>query len=699
MRRQLALSTAFIALCGAAYAQDQGSIQLAPIIVEGADMQAYRATSAGTATLTDTPLRDVPQAVNVVGREEIEDRQIQSLSAAVEGVPNLARNGSAANRSETFLLRGFQTSGFSVDGMQMNGTADRPEVLMDLAGVERVEVLKGPASVLHGAGDPGGVINIVTRRPEAAPGADIALTYGSFDFKRAEATATGALNASGTLTGRITGAVQDEDGWIPGRPGSERRYVGGILEWRPSDATVLDFTLEHTATKQPFDRGLLWVPSQQQVLEPYDSWLSEAWSMVDGEKTRGMLKLEHEVSDRLTLRTSLGFDFGHVSDTGIDHQGLRDDGRSLRRRYTDRLEDTETQNLRAEALYEFSTGSVEHNVLAGVQYSWSRMDFTSARANIDDIDIFDPVHGAPMPATSPNSNYRQDIETRAVYLQDQITFNEEWKALIGLRWDEYTSERVETIGGDGSIPETTDTALTGRIGVVWQPRGDLSLYASYAESFAPQTGLTRDLQTLDPEEGRQYEVGAKWDVVPDRLSANLSVFEITKTNLANDDPLDEDYSILTGEVRSRGIEAELAGEVLPGWGVHAGLGYLDAEVTKDNVIPVGTRFQRVPRVTASLWTTYEFQPGSVAEGFTVGGGITHVGSRVGFIDDNYADQFEVDGYTRLDLMTRYTFDNGATLSLAVNNVTDEGYINSIQSEREIVAGAPRNVQLKLGMSF
>lgn len=697
MKRHLALSTAFAALCHGAAAQEQ-VVDLAPIVVTAEEIAAYNAASASTATMTDTPLRDVPQAVNVVGRQEIEDRQIQSLTAAVEGVPNLARNGTAANRSETFLLRGFQTSGFSVDGMQMNGTADRPEVLMDLAGVERVEVLKGPASVLHGAGDPGGVINVVTRRPEATPSADVTLSYGSFDFKRVEGSATGALNASGTLTGRITGALQDEDGWIPGRPGSKRRYVGGALEWRPSDATLLGFTLEHTATKQPFDRGLLWVPSQQQVLEPYDSWLSEEWSMVDGEKTRGLLKLKHDVSDRLTVRTSLGFDFGHVSDTGIDHQGLRDDGRSLRRRYTDRVEDTQTQNLRAEALYKFNTGSVEHNVLGGVQYSWSRMDFESARANIDDIDIFDPVHGAPMPIAAPNSKYRQDIETRAVYLQDQITFSEGWKGLAGLRWDEYTSERVATVGGD-AIPKKTDTALTGRIGLVWQPRNDLSLYASFAQSFAPQTGLTRDLSTLDPEKGRQYEVGAKWDVVPDRVTANLAVFEITKTNVANDDPLDEDYSILTGEQRSRGIEAELAGEILPGWAMHAGLGYIDAEVTKDTLIPVGTRFQRVPRVTASLWTTYEFQPGSRAEGFTIGGGFTHVGSRVGFIDDDYSDQFEVDGYTRLDLMTRYTFDNGATLSLSVNNVTNKAYINSIQSDREIVAGAPRNVQIKLGMAF
>lgn len=193
---------------------------------------------------------------------------------------------------------------------------------------------------------------------------------------------------------------------------------------------------------------------------------------------------------------------------------------------------------------------------------------------------------------------------------------------------------------------------------------------------------------LDPEEGRQFEVGTKWDIAP-TLGASLSVFEITKTNIAIDDPLDGAFGLQTGEQRARGVEAELAGEILTGRSVHSGLGYLEAEVTEDNTIAVGNRLAGVPHMTASLWTTHTMQ------NITFGGGITHVGLRKGDLENS----FEVEVYTRLDAMARYAFDNGATLSLAVNNLTDDDYIVSTQSDREIVAGAPRNVQLKLGMAF
>lgn len=705
-RRTLILSTSLIAAlpAGMGRAQDQqnasgGTVTLDSIVLQGAAANAvtnYNAREASSATLTDTPLRDVPQTVNVIGREEIVDTQARTMNDVLEGTPNLVQYGTAANRGETFMLRGFRMRGNMVDGTSLNATADRPEVMQDMAAIERVEVLKGPASVLYGAGNPGGVVNVITRQPEATPGGEVSLSYGSFGFRRAEATATGALNASGTLTGRVTAAAQEEDGWVTGRPGSDQQYLGGVIAWAPTDATRLSFTLEQTRAKRPFDRGLLWVPSLGAVLTPYDSWLSEEWSMIDAEKTRARFNLEHEVSAALTLRASLNLDTSYTHDTGVDHQGLRDDGRSLRRRFTDRVEDTDSQDLRLETLWKFTTGQVEHNVLSGVQYTWSHMDFNSARANIDDIDIFDPVHmGGNPPATTPNSDYDEYVDTRSVYLQDQISFSEQWKGLVGLRWDEYVTHRDERIGT--SIPENTHRAVTGRLGLVWQPLHELSLYASYAQSFAPQTGYDRDGDPLDPEEGEQFEVGAKWDIVPDRLSGTLSVFDITKSNVATspaDDP-DADYRVLTGEQRSRGVELELAGEITPGWKLHGGVGYIDAEITEDEDLPVGNRLGGIPRVTASLWTTYSFQPGHRAEGLTIGGGLVHVGSRMG--DDE--NSFEVDGYTRFDAMARYAFEGGATLSLAVNNLTDEDYIISTQSDREITAGAPRNVQIRLGWAF
>ncbi|SMO87079.1 TonB-dependent siderophore receptor [Paracoccus laeviglucosivorans] len=692
-RRRLLLCTAIsLGLSGTVHAQQTASVVLDPVTLratQAGEVQGYRAEDAQTATRTDTPLRDIPQSVNVVGREELDERQVTTLTAALEAVPNIANHGTSANRSETFILRGFETRGYALDGMMLNASSDRPELMMDMAGIERVEVLKGPASVLYGMGDPGGVINMVSRRPDATPGGQVKLGYGSFGFKRVEATATGALNASGTLTGRITAAAQDEEGWVKDRPGSDRQYLGGVLEWAPSDRSRLSFALEHTATKQPFDRGLVLDPTTDDVLEPYDSWLGEDWSMVDAEKTRGLLRAEHDISENLLLRGSLGFDFGHSYDTGIDHQNVEADG-TLIRRYTERTEDTATRDLRLEALWKLDSGAIHHEVLAGVQYNRSHMEFDSARAGIDPINIHDPVHVAPMPTAEPNASYDEVVRTRSVYLQDQISFSEQWKMLAGLRWDHAQTQNDDHF--DQIKTEREDEALTGRLGVVWQRRNDLSLYASWAQSFRPQSGEDINGDPLDPEEGEQFEIGAKWDVTP-HLSSTVSVFQITKSQVATS--VDgEDYSRLTGEQRSRGFEAEIAGEVMPGWNIHAGLGYLDAEVTADNEIPEGNELAGVPHVNARLWTTYRFQQGP-AQDLTIGGGLTHVGARKGDLENS----FEVDGYTRLDAMARYEFESGAELSLAVNNLTDEDYVVSTASDREIVAGAPRNLRVQLGWAF
>ncbi|MDH2327800.1 TonB-dependent receptor [Cereibacter sp. SYSU M97828] len=679
-------------------AGDEGATLLAPIVVAGG--VGYRPGTGSTGTRTDTPLRDVPQTVDVVAREQIEERQATSLTAALEGVPNVTENSTSGNRGETYILRGFEAGNYAIDGTVLNATGDRPEVMADLAGVERVEVLKGPASVLYGRGQPGGMINIVTRRPDAVPGAEIGLQAGSYGFGRIEGTATGAL--SDTVAARITGAAQTDDGFIDGRPKSERQYLGTVLEWTPGDATRLNFGLERTHMKQPFDRGVP-VLSDNTVLEPYDTWLAEGWAMIDAKKTRATIGAEHDVNAGLTLRGNLALDDALVHDTGIDHEGIDDraDGSTwLNRRYTDRTEDTRNLDARLEAELRFATGAVDHTLLLGAQFTDSRMEFDSARSNrIDDpahtlppINVYDPLHGAEKPLTQPNNSYDERVLARSVFVQDQITFSPEWKALVGLRYDDVrtTNLAYDPIAQtpDG-LENRSDDALTARAGVVWQPRADLSLYASWAQSFAPQSGVDRSGDTLKAEEGEQFEIGAKWDVTP-AMTANLSLFQITKTNVAADDPDFEDASILTGEQRVRGIEADVSGQIGGGWILRASVGLLDTEVTKDETEIEGNRLNGVANVTASLWTTYESQNGA-----RVGAGLIHVGSRKGDLDNS----FEVDGYTRLDAMASWPLSDRAEISVVARNLTDEDYIVSVAGRNEAHPGAPRSVMAKLDYRF
>jgi iron complex outermembrane receptor protein len=668
-----------------------GSTVLETITVSGETAGAYSAEVSTIGTRTDTPLRDIPQSIQVVKRSVLEDQQANSLTQALENVSNVRQSSTAGNRAETFITRGFASNSYAIDGSLLNATGSRPETNLDLANVERVEVLKGPASVLYGRGQPGGLINIVTRRPTQTLTADTTTQFGSYGFRRTEASVSGPLNEDASLTGRLTGAAQRERGFIDERADSERQFIGGVLEWSPDEDTRVSLSVDHTHQDQPYDRGLIVKPNGE-INFPRDRFLGEEWSKVDARKTRVALTAEHQALDWLKFRGTLRYDDAYTHDTGIDFEGLRPDGRTLERRYTDRTEDMQNLDFQLETIMTFDTGNIGHVVLAGVQHVHSEMDFRRARATIAPIDIYNPVYGAPMPlATRGRLEYVQDIITTSVYLQDQIEFNDQWKMLAGLRYD-YFDQKMDLRVGDGE-PSMSDGALTGRIGLVYQPIEAVSLYANYATSFMPQSGMGEGNTALAPEEGWQIETGVKADLIPDRLSATVSVFQITKTNVAVE-AASGGYSVLTGEQRSRGFELDLAGEVTDGWQFIASLGYIDAEITRDDVFEVGNSLIGVPHWSGSLWTTYEFQTGHL-EGLKLGAGVTTVGARFG----NLSNSFSVDGYYRLDASVSYKISDNLEFSLLARNLTDRVYIESTASDTENHPGAPFSVMAAIKATF
>jgi iron complex outermembrane recepter protein len=672
----------------AAIAGDASTLE-AIVLQSGDAPGSYEAVESSVGTKTDTPLRDVPQSIQVVKRSVIEDQQATTLTQALQNVSNVQQSNTGGNRAETFVTRGFSSNNYAIDGSVLNATGSRPEVNPDLAGVERVEVLKGPASVLYGRGEPGGLINIVTRRPTDVPSAEATTQIGSYGFRRGEATASGPLNEDATLTGRITGAAQRESGFIDHRQDSERQYIGGVLEWSPDDDTRVSLSVDNTHQKQPFDRGLIVGPDNE-VIGPYHRFLGEDWSMVESRKTRVALTAEHQALEWLKFRGTVRYDDAYTEDTGIDYRDLEDDGRTLGRRYTDRVEDMSNLDMQFESIITFDTANIGHTVLAGVQHVRSRMDFWSARANIAPIDIYDPVYGAPKPTPTVNNVYIQDIVTSSVYLQDQIDFSEQWKALVGFRYDYYDHEVDQRVGGEE--PPFSDGAVTWRAGLVYQPTDSLAFYTSYATSFMPQSALGTDGQVLDPEEGWQVEAGVKADLT-DRISATFSVFQITKKNVAV--PIeDTDFSELTGEQRSRGAEIDITGEITSGWQVIASLGYVDAEITQDDSYDVGNWLIGTPHWSGSLWTTYEFQTGKL-EGLKLGAGVTAVGKRTGDLENS----FFVDGYYRVDASLSYEVTENLDFSLIGRNLTNQRYIESTASRTENHPGAPMNFMAAIKASF
>lgn len=664
---------------------------LAPIVLTSDPLNGYQAGESSVGTKTDTPLRDVPQSIQVVKRDVITDQQATTLTEALSNVSNVRQSSTGANRAETFITRGFASSTYAIDGSVLNATGSRPEVNPDLAGVERVEVLKGPASVLYGRGEPGGLINIVTRRPTDTPTAEATTQLGSYGFRRAEATASGPLNEEATLTGRITGAAQRESGFVDHRSESERQYIGGVLEYNPTDDTRVSLSADHTHQNQPYDRGLIFGLDDKIIDVPYDRFLGEDWSVVDSRKTRVSLTAEHQATDWLKVRGTVRYDDAYTEDTGIDLRDLEADGRTLSRRYTDRVEDMRNLDLQLEGIMTFDTGTIGHTFLAGVQQTRSRMDFWSARKSIGDIDIYDPIYGATRPVADLENVYIQDIVTSSAYLQDQIEFSDQWKALAGLRYD-YFDHEVDQVYANEE-PAFSGGSVTGRVGLVYQPTDRLSFYTGYATSFMPQSSLGQNNEVLDPEKGWQIEAGVKAEIT-ERLSATFSVFQITKTNVAVDVP-DKDYARLAGKQRSRGAELDITGEITDGWQVIASLGYVDARVTEDTVESViGNRLVGVPYWSGSLWTTYEFQTGKL-EGLKVGAGVTVAGDR----NADLEDPAYVDGYYRLDALVSYKINDNLDLSLVGRNLTNEQYIESTASRTENHPGAPRSFMAALKASF
>jgi len=652
------------------------------IVVTG-ERPPYVNDDGTTATRTATPLRDVPQSVQVIPRSVIDDQNSIRLTDVLQNVSGVQAASTAGNRGETYQIRGFTTPRYAIDGVLLNRVADRSETFLDLANVETVEVLKGPASVMYGQGDPGGVINITTRRPTDRLTAEVSMQAGSFAFARIAATASGPI--TDTLAVRVTGAAQTLDGFRGAHSAdSNRQFAGFAARWRPGDATTINFDVDHTSQSNPFDRGLV-VGLDNRVTLPARRFLAEPWSVTAAQKTRAVLDVTHRAAYWLSMRLNGRYTKALVQDNyAIDYRTLATDGRTLSRRATTRTEDLETIDGRAEAVATFSIGGISHVVLAGVNYSHATLDFINSRGNIASIDILDPVYVATPPPLTLNADTDRRSDLYAAYIQDQVTVTNWLKLLGSVRHDAVRDRLLNQVNDQED--RRNSSATTWRGGVVVQPVPAVSLFGSYGQSFQPQTAQRRDLSYLDPERGRQYEVGVKLDPVDGRLVATLAAFDITKRNVATADPVDTSYSIQTGEQRVRGVELDVAGHLTKRWQVIANASHMNAKISEDTVFAVGNRLTNVPRWSGRLWSSYAL--GGPVDGLTLAGGVTRVGRRQGDLDNS----FTVDGYTVYDATISYAVPRtGIELSLTGRNLGNVYYIESTVARLENYAGTPRSI--------
>ncbi|MDZ8087603.1 MAG: TonB-dependent siderophore receptor [Nostoc sp. DedQUE12b] len=635
------------------------------LVVTG-EQDGYRVQDATTATKTDTPLRDIPQSIQVVPREVLEDRNARSLAEAVETVSGVVDgadyNGSPA---QDFIIRGFEQGGSFRNGYRDVNSFG----LTGVGTIERVEVLKGPASVLFGAVEPGGIINIVTKQPLSEPYYKLEFEAGNRDFYQPSLDFSGPLNDDKTLLYRLNASYQTSDGFQD-FVNTNLTTFAPTISWKLGERTDLTLYYEYINFKGTFEQYTS-VLSDNTFLPRsfYQGYPDDAF--VNNTTQKFGYTVSHEFNDNWQIRNNFSVVTGRNAEEYTLATAVVND-QSLRQFAQDRDFTTDNYFGQIDLLGKFNTGSISHQILIGFDFNRYTQTFArSIASNVPNLDIANPNYDIPSFNYGPRSSSTDRSQSYGIYLQDQISFLDNLKLLIGGRFDWVTGDNTNDVTGQ-TTENPENSAFSPRIGLVYQPSKSISLYTSYSQSFVPVTESNPDGETFEPTRGTQYEVGIKGDFLEGRLSTTLAAYQITKSNILTPDRerAESDYFIQIGEQRSRGIELDITGEILPGWKAIASYAYTNAEVTEDNDIAVGNRLVSVPENQASLWTTYEFQ-NSDLKGLGFGLGLFYVGTRSG----DSANSFEIPDYLRTDAAIYYRRD-GFKAGINIRNLFDRDYIRT-----------------------
>jgi iron complex outermembrane recepter protein len=597
------------------------------IVVTG-EQDGYLVPDTNVGTRTDTPLRDIPQAIQVVPRQVLQDTQSRNLVEALENVPGVIPQGPGIAFSRTYLtVRGFE----NYSGL-VNGLPD-PQIFSDniFFNVERIEALKGPTSVLYGDGgfgSLGGTVNYVTRRPLREPFFEVEANVGNHNFYEGTIDVSEPLNASKSALGRFIVGYRSDDSFIDFNSSSAVGFAPSLSFQLGSKSNLLvegDLTIMER--NEPGTLPVIGTILPNPNGKVRSSFNSSGPAVVKNLTYNGRIgyEFEHEFNENLILRNA--FRYTLYSDDDRDNipfaSDLDADNRTLNREVNSGSQYYDYFLVDTNLLSKFRTGKVDHQVLFGFSLSRNETNFEYRSGSVAPVDIFDPVYDQNVVLGDINFSESATRDVAGVYIQDQITLLENLKLLAGGRLDIFEERKTDRLTNIDSTQ--SDTAFSPRVGLVYQPIEPISLYASYARYFNPVIGTAFSGEFLVPERGTQYEVGIKADLT-NRLSTNLAFYELTRTNVTTPDPVNPDFSVQSGKQRSRGIELDISGEILPGWNIIAGYAYTDARVVEDNDIPIGNRLYNAPEHAVNLWTTYRIQDGDL-QGLGFGLGIYYIGER------------------------------------------------------------------------
>lgn len=689
------------------------TVTAAPAVQESAwgPAATIAAKHSATATKTDTPIEKTPQSVSVITRQEMDIRQPTTVKDAMTYTPSVFSTRGSSSTYDVVSIRGFTApttvnTNQYLDGMKLQGN-NYSEISMDPYFLERVEVMRGPTSVLYGNSNPGGVVSMVSKRPTTEPLREIQFKMGTDNLWQTGFDFSDAIDDAGVWSYRLTGLGRSQDAQQDMSKAS-RYAVAPSFSWRPDDKT--DFTFLSNFQSDP-DAGYYgWLPREGTVV-PYVDANGNSHKLPtdfnEGERDNKMQRRQqmvgysfsHAFNDTFTVRQNLRYDqvktlYRSVYGFGYDGAG------NIKRNYVRSDEDLNTFTVDTQLQSNFATGDVGHTLLTGVDYSRMRNDIDALYGSADSLNMQNPQYGNPnIDVSGPYAKYQvlNRMEQTGLYAQDQMEWDK-WVLTLGGRYDYAKTSTLTRTNGNEAMNH--DQQFTWRGGVNYLFDNGISPYFSYSESFEPTSGSTKEGKPFDPSRGKQYETGVKY--VPKDMPVVLTaaIYQLTKNKNLTSDPNDSTglYSVQTGEIRSRGLELEAKAAVNENINVTAAYSYNDAEYTEDTIFK-GKRPAEVPRNQASLWTDYTFY-NTALSGLTFGAGVRYTGSTVSYYKYDTTtgkknDSFNVAGYTVADAMVKYDLARfglpGSSVAVNVNNLFDREYVSSCYSEYACYWGAERQV--------
>ena len=652
---------------------------------------------------------EIPQAEQVLSKDIIQDVQAFDLVTALDLSASVARQNNFGGLWNSFAIRGFAgdenlPSNFLVNGFNAGRGFAGPR---DIAGIEAIEILKGPKAALFGRGEPGGTINIITKRPTFETGGSIRLTAGRFEQYRTDVDLD--LAVSEFVGIRLVGFYEDAESFRDTIE-TERFGLYPSIAVKAGERTNIVYELEYTDQEIPFDRGVVAVDNELGVI-PIETFLGEPGNGPNRTEVVGhQLEVQHDFSDNWSAL--VGFNFRDTSLEGFDtaatlsgsRQFLFRDSENLSRERRFRDYDSEYFVIRGEVTGDFDTGGIRHRVLIGLDYDEfdNRQFFLRARGGgiqegelptdpavaerLQVINIFNPVYGQ-FPLPEPTAVLRDRLDTQSalgLFIQDQISLTDKLDIRLGLRFD----DTQQSLGGSVS----SDQRVSPQVGIVYEVSDNVSLYASYGEGFRQLPGNEPNGDALAPNVTESLEAGVKFSLLDNALSGTATVFELQQSNILAVTPSFQPTAI--GKARSRGIEFDLNGQITDSLFLWLSYAYVDVETRNEFfdanfgvTVPTGTPLVNVPDHQLTVQLVQDFAQQGLP--FRIGGGVLIVSERSGQFGDYFGQgDFVLPGYETLRAFAEYDVADNFSLRIDLDNITDsEFYLNSFAS-LWVQSGAP-----------